>query len=411
MATLATDNQTNYKRSSSTPRGKSTILINKNVSPAIIKLKEEVEDKNVNTISDDILIELLQSVADDRKVLKQLELEIESSSPNTNPVLSTSNNNKKKSFEKKDNNNNRVSKSSTEAKRRQREFQRRLTGNNRRSNSSKKKSSPTAPPPGSINNIEENITSPSSSSSSDVITIDAVISKPNPRLLRTNSVDNDNNNTNNRANTTTSRVTAIEPTQESNNSAPPDPVARLSNSMGFPRPCVEIALKRCDGDLERAVNDLLTNMSTLEKLARQNSWRDELNSGDSIDVQADGRWVDGVVLEKNSHRSLILVQFLNREQWFRLDTKRLAHYNTKSRTTSGEYTRSSSTSSTSSSSTPRSSSSSNTHVGNTLNVDDESNYWIEYIDEETQAPYYYNTRTHISSWEKPDCLAGSDMPT
>ena len=36
---------------------------------------------------------------------------------------------------------------------------------------------------------------------------------------------------------------------------------------------------------------------------------------------------------------------------------------------------------------------------------------IEYIDEETQAPYYYNTRTHISSWEKPDCLAGSDMPT
>ena len=411
MATLATDNQKNYKRSSSTPRGKSTILINKNVSPAIIKLKEEVEDKNVNTISDDILIELLQSVADDRKVLKQLELEIESSSPNTNPVLSTSNNNKKKSFEKKDNNNNRVSKSSTEAKRRQREFQRRLTGNNRRSNSSKKKSSPTAPPPGSINNIEENTTSSSSSSSSDVITIDAVISKPNPRLLRTNSVDNDNNNTNNRANTTTSRVTAIEPTQESNNSAPPDPVARLSNSMGFPRPCVEIALKRCDGDLERAVNDLLTNMSTLEKLARQNSWRDELNSGDSIDVQADGRWVDGVVLEKNSHRSLILVQFLNREQWFRLDTKRLAHYNTKSRTTSGEYTRSSSTSSTSSSSTPRSSSSSNTHVGNTLNVDDESNYWIEYIDEETQAPYYYNTRTHISSWEKPDCLAGSDMPT
>ena len=411
MATLATDNQTNYKRSSSTPRGKSTILINKNVSPAIIKLKEEVEDKNVNTISDDILIELLQSVADDRKVLKQLELEIESSSPNTNPVLSTSNNNKKKSFEKKDNNNNRVSKSSTEAKRRQREFQRRLTGNNRRSNSSKKKSNPTAPPPGSINNIEENTTSSSSSSSSDVITIDAVISKPNPRLLRTNSVDNDNNNTNNRANTTTSRVTAIEPTQESNNSAPPDPVARLSNSMGFPRPCVEIALKRCDGDLERAVNDLLTNMSTLEKLARQNSWRDELNSGDSIDVQADGRWVDGVVLEKNSHRSLILVQFLNREQWFRLDTKRLAHYNTKSRTTSGEYTRSSSTSSTSSSSTPRSSSSSNTHVGNTLNVDDESNYWIEYIDEETQAPYYYNTRTHISSWEKPDCLAGSDMPT
>ena len=410
MATLATDNQTNYKRSSSTPRGKSTILINKNVSPAIIKLKEEVEDKNVNTISDDILIELLQSVADDRKVLKQLELEIESSSPNTNPVLSTSNNNKKKSFEKKDNNNNRVSKSSTEAKRRQREFQRRLTGNNRRSNSSKKKNSPTAPPPGSINNIEENTTSSSSSSSSDVITIDAVISKPNPRLLRTNSVDNDNN-TNNRANTTTSRVTAIEPTQESNNSAPPDPVARLSNSMGFPRPCVEIALKRCDGDLERAVNDLLTNMSTLEKLARQNSWRDELNSGDSIDVQADGRWVDGVVLEKNSHRSLILVQFLNREQWFRLDTKRLAHYNTKSRTTSGEYTRSSSTSSTSSSSTPRSSSSSNTHVGNTLNVDDESNYWIEYIDEETQAPYYYNTRTHISSWEKPDCLAGSDMPT
>ena len=411
MATLATDNQTNYKRSSSTPRGKSTILINKNVSPAIIKLKEEVEDKNVNTISDDILIELLQSVADDRKVLKQLELEIESSSPNTNPVLSTSNNNKKKSFEKKDNNNNnRVSKSSTEAKRRQREFQRRLTGNNRRSNSSKKKSSPTAPPPGSINNIEENTTSSSSSSSSDVITIDAVISKPNPRLLRTNSVDNDNN-TNNRANTTTSRVTAIEPAQESNNSAPPDPVARLSNSMGFPRPCVEIALKRCDGDLERAVNDLLTNMSTLEKLARQNSWRDELNSGDSIDVQADGRWVDGVVLEKNSHRSLILVQFLNREQWFRLDTKRLAHYNTKSRTTSGEYTRSSSTSSTSSSSTPRSSSSSNTHVGNTLNVDDESNYWIEYIDEETQAPYYYNTRTHISSWEKPDCLAGSDMPT
>ena len=405
MATLATDNQKNYKRSSSTPRGKSTILINKNVSPAIIKLKEEVEDKNVNTISDDILIELLQSVADDRKVLKQLELEIESSSPNTNPVLSTSNNNKKKSFEKKDNNNNRVSKSSTEAKRRQREFQRRLTGNNRRSNSSKKKSSPTAPPPGSINNIEENTTSSSSSSSSDVITIDAVISKPNPRLLRTNSVDNDNNNTNNRANTTTSRVTAIEPTQESNNSAPPDPVARLSNSMGFPRPCVEIALKRCDGDLERAVNDLLTNMSTLEKLARQNSWRDELNSGDSIDVQADGRWVDGVVLEKNSHRSLILVQFLNREQWFRLDTKRLAHYNTKSRTTSGEYTRSSSTSSTSSSSTTT------THVGNTLNVDDESNYWIEYIDEETQAPYYYNTRTHISSWEKPDCLAGSDMPT
>ena len=411
MATLATDNQKNYKRSSSTPRGKSTILINKNVSPAIIKLKEEVEDKNVNTISDDILIELLQSVADDRKVLKQLELEIESSSPNTNPVLSTSNNNKKKSFEKKDNNNNRVSKSSTEAKRRQREFQRRLTGNNRRSNSSKKKSSPTAPPAGSINNIEENTTSSSSSSSSDVITIDAVISKPNPRLLRTNSVDNDNNNTNNRANTTTSRVTAIEPAQESNNSAPPDPVARLSNSMGFPRPCVEIALKRCDGDLERAVNDLLTNMSTLEKLARQNSWRDELNSGDSIDVQADGRWVDGVVLEKNSHRSLILVQFLNREQWFRLDTKRLAQYNTKSRTTSGEYTRSSSTSSTSSSSTPRSSSSSNTHVGNTLNVDDESNYWIEYIDEETQAPYYYNTRTHISSWEKPDCLAGSDMPT
>ena len=164
MATLATDNQKNYKRSSSTPRGKSTILINKNVSPAIIKLKEEVEDKNVNTISDDILIELLQSVADDRKVLKQLELEIESSSPNTNPVLSTSNNNKKKSFEKKDNNNNRVSKSSTEAKRRQREFQRRLTGNNRRSNSSKKKSSPTAPPPGSINNIEENTTSSSSSS-------------------------------------------------------------------------------------------------------------------------------------------------------------------------------------------------------------------------------------------------------
>lgn len=196
MATLATDNQKNYKRSSSTPRGKSTILINKNVSPAIIKLKEEVEDKNVNTISDDILIELLQSVADDRKVLKQLELEIESSSPNTNPVLSTSNNNKKKSFEKKDNNNNRVSKSSTEAKRRQREFQRRLTGNNRRSNSSKKKSSPTAPPPGSSNNIEENTTSSSSSSSSDVITIDAVISKPNPRLLRTNSVDNDNNNNN-----------------------------------------------------------------------------------------------------------------------------------------------------------------------------------------------------------------------
>ena len=71
MATLATDNQKNYKRSSSTPRSKSTILINKNVSPAIIKLKEEVEDKNVNTISDDILIELLQSVADDRKVLKQ----------------------------------------------------------------------------------------------------------------------------------------------------------------------------------------------------------------------------------------------------------------------------------------------------------------------------------------------------
>ena len=59
----------------------------------------------------------------------------------------------------------------------------------------------------------------------------------------------------------------------------------------------------------------------------------------------------------------------------------------------------------------KNSSSGNTHVGNTLNVEDESNYWIEYIDEETQAPYYYKTRTHISSWEKPDCLAGSDMPT
>ena len=170
-----------------------------------------------------------------------------------------------------------------------------------------------------------------SSSAPNAITVDAVVTKSNPRLLRTNSVDN-NNSKNGDVMTTSSEATTSTKRHHAQtvNTLPPDPVARLSNSMGFPRPCVEIALKRSDGDLERAVNDLLTNMSTLEKLARENSWREELNVGDSIDVQADGRWVDGVVLEKNSSRSLILTQFLNREQWFRLDTKRLAKYNTNS---------------------------------------------------------------------------------
>ena len=78
--------------------------------------------------------------------------------------------------------------------------------------------------------------------------------------------------------------------------------------MGFPRSCVEIALKRCDGDLERAVNDLLTNMATLEDLVSQNAWRDRLNSGDSVDVQANGGWVEGVILERNK-RNLILFNF------------------------------------------------------------------------------------------------------
>ena len=45
------------------------------VSPAILKLKELVEDVNTKTLSDSVLNELLQSIEDDRALLLNLEQE------------------------------------------------------------------------------------------------------------------------------------------------------------------------------------------------------------------------------------------------------------------------------------------------------------------------------------------------
>ena len=95
----------------------------------------------------------------------------------------------------------------------------------------------------------------------------------------------------------------------------------------------------------------------------------------------------------------------------------MAKHKTKSRSNNDfeqrlQYDNENNSSSTySSSSDTNSATRSSTQAGNTLSVDDESNCWKEYIDEDTQSPYYYNTRTHHSTWEKPTCLAESDMPT
>ena len=360
------------------------------VSPAILKLKELVEDVNTKTLSDSVLNELLQSIEDDRALLLNLEQgKLSEESGVHNPKKSSPVEKGRKAIPNKNitkvtaKPSNRVSKSSIESKKRQRNFQRRLASS-RNSNNNKDNNVTANVRPPSTNNSEH----PQLKVQQDCTPIEAVVAKSNPRLLRTNSVDND------------SKKTVAQASKEGHNAtAPPDPVAQLSNSMGFPRSCVEIALKRCDGDLERAVNDLLTNMATLEDLVSQNAWRDRLNSGDSVDVQANGGWVEGVILERNKKRNLIFVQFLNREQWFRCDTKRLAKYKSKSRDAAQQGI-----ANVSAPSSPM-------VLANNLNVDDESNYWIEYVDESTQSPYYYNTRTHVSTWEKPDCFEASDMPT
>ena len=112
------------------------------VSPAILKLKDLVEDVNTKTLSDSVLNELLQSIEDDRALLRNLEqgkLSEESGVDNREKSSrvekgrkAITNKNITKVAQQKC---NRVSKSSIESKKRQRNFQRRLaSGRNNSSN-------------------------------------------------------------------------------------------------------------------------------------------------------------------------------------------------------------------------------------------------------------------------------------
>ena len=113
------------------------------VSPAILKLKELVEDVNTKTLSDSVLNELLQSIEDDRALLLNLEQgKLSEESGVHNPKKSSPVEKGRKAIPNKNiikvtaKPSNRVSKSSIESKKRQRNFQRRLASS-RNSNNNK----------------------------------------------------------------------------------------------------------------------------------------------------------------------------------------------------------------------------------------------------------------------------------
>ena len=165
----------------------------------------------------------------------------------------------------------------------------------------------------------------------------------------------------------------------------------LSGSMGFDRDVAAVAAERCKGNVDQAVNDLLTNMEELKSLAAEQSGQDgtqwllNLREGSRVDVQRNGQWTEGVIVSKNVDRNLIHVSAEGSpSKWFRMDTPRIA---------------------------PRGTGRNGLANDNGVSNGEGGDRWVEMMDAESGLPYYYNLTDGQSTWEKPSVIVDREMPT